>query len=148
MEREEAQAALEAVRNTDRQMAEKMSWPLWRHAAAGALQALFVITWATPMPFGALTMGLALAGIWLIGASDRKRHGMFVNGWSSKAARPAVLLAVAITLAGFVAIFFLGDGINRWTPFAPPVAGAVFVGVTLSSLWWQKLYQGELEAGR
>lgn len=144
MDRNEALSALDAARDTDRRMARRMTWPLWRHALAGGLQALFVITWATPMPFAALLMVIALFGIFWIGANDRKKFGMFVNGWSSEAARPSILLAVAITLAGFLAIYLLGDGVNRWTPWAIPVAFAVFVGVTLASLWWQKLYMREL----
>ena len=147
MDRNEALSALDAARDTDRRMARRMTWPLWRHALAGALQALFVITWATPMPFAALLMGVCLFGIYWIGANDRKRFGMFVNGWSSEAARPAVFLALAVTLSGFAAIWSLGDGINRWTPWAIPAALGVFVGVTLSSLWWQKLHIRDLGHG-
>ena len=146
MERHEALSALDAARHTDRRMATHMEWPLWRHVQAGALQALFVVTWTTPMPLAALFMAAALLGIFWIGRNDRKKFGMFVNGWSSEAARPAVLLAVAITLAGFGAVILLGDGINEWTPWGIPIALAVLVGVTLASLWWQKLFLAELAA--
>ncbi|ANU07247.1 hypothetical protein A6F65_00937 [Paraurantiacibacter namhicola] len=147
MDRDEARSALDVARDTDRKMAQRLTWPLWRHALAGGLQALFVITFATPMPFAALLMAVALLGIFWIGANDRKRFGMFVSGWASEAARPSILAAIAITLAGFGAIMAVGEGINRWTPWAIPIALAVFVGVTLASLWWQKLYTQELTEG-
>ena len=147
MDRNEALSALDAANDADRRIAGRMTWPLWRHALAGALQALFVITWAIPMPFAGLTMIIALFGIWWIGANDRKRFGMFVNGWTSRAARPAVFLAIAITLLGLGAISWIADDVNRWTPWAIPIAAAVFIGVTLASLWWQKLYMQELQAG-
>lgn len=146
MDREEALSALDAAQHIDRRMASRVTWPLWRHVQAGALQALFVVTWATPMPLAALFMSVALFGIFWIGHYDRKNFGMFVNGWSSKAARPAVLLAVAITLAGFAAVILLGHGINEWTWWGIPIALAVLVGVTLASLWWQRLFLAELTA--
>lgn len=138
---------LAMVEQTDRKLAQRMHWPLWRHAAAGLLQAMFVVSLATPMPLAALVMLAAVSSIFLIGASDRKRHGMFVNGWTSVKARPAIWLALGFTLGGFAAILWLGEGINRWTPWAVPIVGTVFIGVTLASLWWEKLYQAELTAG-
>ena len=140
-------ATIAAVQQTNLSLAAKMRWPFWRHAAAGLLQAVLVGTWAIPMPWAALSLGLGLFGIWAIGASDRRLHGMFVNGWISKAARPAVLLAVAATLSGFVMVALAAGEVNRWTPLAIPITLAVFVVVTISSMWWERLYRAELAQG-
>ncbi|NQX95781.1 MAG: hypothetical protein HRT64_12825, partial [Erythrobacter sp.] len=64
--------ALAAVRQTDTKMAKRMRWPLWRHAAAGALQAAFIIIVATPMPFAALLMIACIGSIFFIMESDRR----------------------------------------------------------------------------
>ena len=143
-EKYDAEAALAAVRQSDHNLSRHIRWPFWRHAAAGLLQAILVFTWAVPMPWAAITLGLGLFGIWAIAASDRKLHGMFVNGWTSTAARPAVWLAIAATLAGFAAISMAAGEVNRWTPLAIPIALAVFLVVTVSSIWWERLYRAEL----
>ena len=136
--------ALAAVQQTDQKMAERMRWPLWRHAAAGALQGTFVFVWATPMPYAAILLALCIASLFVIIESDRRNHGMFVSGWASAKARPATLCAVAISLLGFAAVIYASDGINQWTNWAVPIALAVALGVTCVSVWWEKLYQREL----
>ena len=143
MDRNEALASLDAVRQTDQKMAGRMTWPLWRHAAFGAIEALFVLGWGLPSPAMAACIVIAIAGMSWIYHDDRKRYGMFVSGASSRAARPAIWLAFAVVIAGLGAILLTG-GLNRWTPWVPVIVGSVFVLETLASLWWQKLAQEDL----
>ncbi|MGB3166911.1 MAG: hypothetical protein WBA68_09070 [Alteraurantiacibacter sp.] len=145
MDGNEARASLDAVRQTDRRMAGQMTWPLWRHAAFGAIEALFVLGWGLPSPGMAACLVIAIGGIFWINRDDRKRHGMFVSGFTSRAARPAIWLAFAIVIAGLGAVLLTG-GLNRWTPWVPVIVGLVFVLETLASLWWQKLYLAELRS--
>ncbi|TMM46575.1 hypothetical protein [Qipengyuania marisflavi] len=138
-------AALDAVAQTDRRLAKRMHWSLPRHAAAGLLQALCVISWAVPIPLAIVTILLVVGGVVWISHSDRKRDGMFVNGWSSRAARPAFWLAIAATLAGFALLAWAAPGLHMWTPLGVPIALGVFVVVTASSIWWERLYHADLD---
>ncbi|RIV85755.1 hypothetical protein [Aurantiacibacter zhengii] len=143
MDSEEARSALGAVRDTDRRMAKRMRWPLWRHAAYGAVQALLVLAWGLPVAAMAACIVVAFGALWWIIRDDRQRYGMFVSGYSSRAAQPALWLAFAIFLAG-LAVVILTGGPNTWSPLVAIVAIAVFIGETLASLWWQKLAQDDL----
>ena len=143
MDRNEALASLDAVRQTDQKMAGRMTWPLWRHAAFGALEALILLGWGLPPAAMAACIVIAIAGLSWILHDDRKRYGIFVSGYSLRAARPALWLAFAIFIAGLVAIVLTG-GVNEWTPWVPIITGLVFVGETLASVWWQKLAQEDL----
>ncbi|WP_260482917.1 hypothetical protein [Sphingomicrobium flavum] len=145
MNNDEARQALDAVTQGRDALAARARWPLWRHALAGALQSAFLMIWAVPMPMAAVLMALCVACIGLIVASDRRTHGFFVNGWSSRQARPAALLATFMAFAGFAAVIETGNGINQWSPIAPWIALAVGIGVTGASLWWERLYRAELQ---
>ena len=135
--------ALESVRQVDRALERRARWPLWRHAAFGALEALLLLAWGVPLAAMAACIVIALVGLWWIVADDRSRYGMFVSGYSSKAALPATELAFVIVLGGLVVLIMTG-GPNQWTPYVLPVVGAVFIGCTLASIWWEKLYRAEL----
>ena len=147
MDRNEALSALDAVEETDRRMAKRMTWPLWRHAAFGAVEAIMVLAWGLPTAAMGACFVIAIAGLSWIVHDDKKRYGMFVSGYSSRAARPAIWLAVAIYLVG-AALIILTGGPNEWTIWVPVATAGVFVGETLASLWWQKLAQDGLRNGR
>lgn len=139
-------SALAAVERTEHRLSDRMHWPLWRHLAAGLLQAMFVIAWALPTPSMALTVVLAAGVMGAIAASDRRRNGMFVTGMASRAALPAIGLAIVATLGGMAAVNWASGGVNVWTPAVLPIAAAVVLVVTLASIWWERLYQAELRA--
>ena len=143
MDRDDAVEALHNVRQTDCALERRTRWPLWRHAAFGALEALLLLAWGVPLAAMAACIVIALVGLWWIVADDRRRYGMFVSGYSSRAALPATALAFAIVLGG-LAVLIITGGPNQWTPYVLPVVGAVFVGCTLASIWWEKLYRAEL----
>lgn len=144
MDRNEAHEALERVRQMDRQMAGQMTWPLWRHAAFGAVEALLLLGLALDLAGMAACLVIALGALAWIIHDDRQRYGVFISGYSSRAARPAIFLAFAIFAAGVLAIMLTG-GMNQWSQWAPLIVGVVFVGETLASIWWQKLFHADLQ---
>lgn len=144
MDSEEARVALDSVERIDREMAEQMTWPLWRHAAFGAIEALFLLGWGLNTAGMALCFVVALVGLGWIVHDDRQRYGVFISGYSSRAARPAIWLALFIFLAGLAAIMLTGE-LHVWTPWVPAVVAIVFVGETLASIWWQKLFHADLQ---
>ena len=147
MNPEEARLALENAHQSEVRLEQRTRWPLWRHAAFGAVEALVLLGYGLPYAAMAVCVALALGGLWLIVADDRRRYGMFVSGLTSRAARPAMWLACAIVMAGFVVLVRYGEP-NRWTPLVGFVAAIVLVGCTLASLWWEKLYRAELLQSR
>lgn len=147
MDRNEAQSALDAVKNTDRLMAERMTWPLWRHAIFGAMMALILL--AIVMPFGAQLPILALVLLltFLVVRDDKKRHGMFVSGYQKGRTGWVLALQFALFIAALVAT-------EMWIeqPLASPlfwaIAAALLIGSTMLSLLWEKIYQEDLRRGR
>ena len=146
MDRTEARAALASTDLSNRKLAARARWPLWRHAAFGLLEALLLIAWGLPTAAMAACIVLALGGLGWIMADDRNRNGFFVNGWSSKAAMPATLAACLVFLTS-IALVLMTGGPNQWTPMVPLAALIAFVGCTVSSIWWEKLYREELMRG-
>ena len=146
MDRNEADAALASARLSERKLADRAHWPLWRHAAFGALEALIVVGIGAPIGVFAACLVLACVGLWWIMQGDRRRDGFFVSGFSSRAALPATFLACLVVLAGVFAIVLTG-GLHLWTPLTPVVAGFVFLGCALSSIWWERLYRKDLLSG-
>ena len=146
MDSTEARTALASTSISNRKLADRARWPLWRHAAFGFLEALLVIAWGVPTAAMAACIVLALAGLGWIAADDRKRNGFFVSGWSSKAAMPATVAACLIFI-GALALVLMTGGPNNWTPMVPVAALVTFVGCTFSSIWWEKLYRKELLNG-
>jgi len=146
MDSTEARSALASTNTSNRKLAERARWPLWRHAAFGLLEALLLIAWGLPTAAMAACIVVALAGLGWIVTDDRNRNGFFVSGWSSKAAMPATISA-CIVFVGALALVLVTGGPNQWTPIVPVAALFTFVGCTLSSLWWEKRYRQELLSG-
>ena len=143
METENARDALAAVRSSEATFASKARWPLWRHAAYGLIMAMGVIAIGVPQELTPVIIVAFGLSFWLIISGDRKRDGFFVNGYSSKRAAPAIILAALLAGSGMIVIL-LTDTAFRWSWVSLAVAAIVFVGCTLASVWWEKLYQSEL----
>lgn len=144
MEAKDARDALAAVRSGETRFASKAHWPLRRHATYGLVQAMTVVAIGVPFEVTVVIIVLAMLSAWLVINSDRKRDGFFVNGYSSKRAAPAMILAAVIAGSGMIALVFT-DAAFRWSLISLFVGAFVFVGCTLASLWWEKLYQAELQ---
>ena len=145
MRRMEAHAALDAVQHSERWLAQR-GWPLSRHVAFGALEGLIVASWGFAQPWAGLAAVAALGGLFGIMKFDRDRDGFFISGWSTKAARPATVLAVLAVVAGFVAMSLTGPTFE-WRPEGLAIGAAVAVACTAASLWWERLWRRDLMAG-
>lgn len=145
MERQEAQAALQAVRHTNDQLADLQAHacPPWRHAAFGAVEAVLVLgASANGWPMWVLYSLSMLCAVVLM-RSDRRRTGTWVNGWRRGRTLP-LTAALCVAIAGL--IFWARQ--DYLQPFPSPsglaAAAVAFIGGTLASLWWQHIYIAEL----
>jgi hypothetical protein len=120
------------------------AWPWSRHAAFAGLLAALAAAQALPLPFNVVADGgiaFAAAGV---AALDRRRRGVFVNGWRAGRTQGVALLAVLMaTVLGLVGLWLSRQ---RGLVFAPLAVGVVLLplGFAASRLW-EHVYRRELE---
>jgi hypothetical protein len=88
-----------------------------------------------------LAMGLMI----VIVIYDRRRYGMFINGYRKGATRrvTAALLAAMLALI-FAQLRLREQGVEAWVPFA--VAGLAFLAAVAGSVWWARVFRREMGA--
>ena len=69
----------------------------------------------------------------------RSQPERFFREWVVEQSSEACLVFVAS-----IALVLMTGGPNQWTPMVPLAALITFVGCTISSIWWEKLYREEL----
>ena len=141
----EAKSALEAKNYAEAQIARAATCPPWRHAVFGLMMGGLIATPAIDLPMRFAALAVLLAAIPLIIASDRKRTGMFINGYRRGKTRivVAAILAVELGIYSLSCVRALGHG-DKVTPLLLGLAGIV-IG-TLGSMLWQRVFVSELGA--
>lgn len=143
----EAQAALDSMAEARRELARSgPKYPLWRHAAFAAVMAALVLGQGFGLPGQLPFLVLPLAAIAWIVADDRKRYGVFVNGYRKGRTLPVTLLLLALMLGAMG-----GEIYARFNDLGLDVklgiAGFAFVVALAMSLWWTRVYDRELLKG-
>ncbi len=142
---EDARLALLAKGAAEQNLAKLALCPPWRHAAFAALMAALVSTpaFALPVRFGVLAM--VLAGILLVVRSDRRRLGVFINGYRRGKTRRVTFPMLAVILGFYAASVYCGDVLHRPAICLPLAAMAFGVGYG-GSVIWQRVFVRELGA--
>lgn len=144
----EAKAALDSMTEAQRALARSgPKYPLWRHAAFAAVMAALVLGQGFGQPWQLLLLVFPMAAVaWLV-ADDRKRYGVFVNGYRKGRTLPVTLTLVALMLAAMG-----GEIYARFNDLALVVkfgiAGFAFAVALAMSLWWTRVYDRELLGGK
>ncbi|MDP9086044.1 MAG: hypothetical protein M3N02_04660 [Pseudomonadota bacterium] len=142
---DEAVAALDAKKSAERQLAYAAECPPWRHAIFGLLMGFLVSTPAFPFEVRMVILAVILAGIGLIIRSDRKRMGMFINGYRRGRTRLITFPMLAIVLLLYAYSCYLGlDRGDTVTPLF--LALAAFAVSVIGSIIWQRVFVSELGA--
>ena len=143
MQSSEALSALDAKRAAEAQMAKAATCPPWRHAVFGLLMGALVASPAfDTVPRFAILVAI-LACIPLIIHSDRKRTGMFINGYRRGKTRLVVVGILIVELGLYFVSLTRGlDHHDRLTPLLLGVAGVV-IGIA-GSLLWQRVFVREM----
>lgn len=142
----EARAALDSVGMTRAQIAAVGLCPPWRHAAFGALMGLLNLGLGFPTGIEVVCLCLALCLMAVIVTYDRRRYGMFINGYRRGATRPVVaVLLLAIIALGAMQITLRERGVDAWVPIV--VAGVTFAVAVTGSVWWARVFRREMERG-
>ena len=140
----EARAALDSADIARARIAALGVCPPWRHAAFGAVMSILTLGLGLPLPIQAGCTAVALAGIAAIAAYDRRRYGVFINGYRRGATRPVVaVLLLGMMLLMFAQIYLRDHHAPEWAPFA--VAAVGFAFAVSGSVWWSRVFRRELE---
>lgn len=142
---DEARAALAAKGDAERQLAAAANCPPWRHAAFAAIMAVIVTSPAVPLPARLLLIVGTLLAMAVIVRSDRKRMGMFVNGYRRGKTLFVSFAMLAIDLSLYA--------YNVWTSEEGGSTGIIlavgtlaFVVSAIGSIIWQRVFARELGA--
>lgn len=145
MDHSEALSALDAKRQAEVQMAKAATCPPWRHAVFGLLMGALVASPAFDLPIRMVILALILCSIPLIIASDKKRMGMFINGYRRGKTRIVAIGILLVELSLYTVGVFRGlDHHDRVTPLLLGVAG-VLIGIA-GSMLWQRVFVSEMGA--
>ena len=126
-------------------MAQAANCPPWRHAIFGLMMGALIATPALETPFRFAVLAILLCLIPLIIRSDRKRNGMFINGYRRGKTLFVVAGILAVELSIYAVSVYRGLELHdRVTPLLLGCAGVV-VGVA-GSLLWQRVFVREMTA--
>ncbi len=95
----EARAALDSAGAARAQLAALGNCPPWRHAAFGAVMGLLILGLGFPIGVQAACMCLAMGVMVVIVANDRRRYGVFINGYR-RGADPSRDAAILLGMIG------------------------------------------------
>jgi hypothetical protein len=140
---EEARAALAAKTLAEQDLARLGTCPPWRHAAFAVLETALVLTPLVPIVARFGILALAFFGIFLIVRSDRRRLGVFINGYRRGRTRMVVVpLLLAILGLYMLSTFAALEWHLPWVSVACAVI--TFPVCYVGSVVWQQVFRREL----
>lgn len=143
---ENAQTALIALEITNGRLAERIRWPLWRHAAAGLLMTLIVGSMGLPRGLAIVILLVAIVLSIAIVRDDKKRYGMFVSGYQRGRAAWVTGAIIGLNLSAliFVRTFLDNAVLNAMFWLAMAI---VFLGNSMLSIAWERVYRHDVREG-
>ena len=142
---EQARLALMAKGAAEQDLARLAMCPPWRHAVFAGMMAALVATPAVPLALRFVLLALIFAAIALVVQSDRRRLGVFVNGYRRGKTRLVALPMLALILLLYAASCYFA--LDRGQPMISlALAAASFVIGYIGSMIWQRVFVRELGA--
>lgn len=146
MNSNEAASALAGVSSAEHRLADQIGpCPPWRHAAFGLVMALLVGGVTLPFAMQAASLAVAMALVALIVQYDRRRYGVFINGYRRGRTLPVTLLVLGGMLVMlFAAVHARENGLSIWTKAG--IVALTFAFAVAGSVVWQRVFLAELRA--
>jgi hypothetical protein len=141
---EEARAAIEAKQAAEKRLAGAADCPPWRHVVFALLMAALVASSAIPLPLRLGALALILIGVAVIVQSDRRRTGMFINGYRRGKTRIVTFAMLVVILPLYA--YSARAGLAGDTTTALLLAIPTFVVSLVFSVVWQRVFVRELGA--
>lgn len=145
MDSREAAAALAGVSGAEQRLADQVGERSpGRHAAFGMVMALLIGGLAFPLPLQTASVAAAMGLVAVIVQYDRRRYGVFINGYRRGRTLPLTLAMLAGMLVLMVAEIYarregLGDGLKV------AIVAAAFALATAGSVAWKRVFLRELK---
>ncbi|MBV2149818.1 hypothetical protein KRZ98_16350 [Sphingobium sp. AS12] len=141
---EDARAALDDIADMRRELALKATdCPFWRHAVFAAITAVLVLASGLEwLPQAALSIA-GLAGVAWVAADDRRRYGMFINGYRKGLTLP-VTMALLAAMLGAVAFEYYARFTGLSLAVKLGIAAIAFLVALEASYAWNRAYCREL----
>ena len=141
----DAADALAAMRTSQARLAKAATCPPERHLAFAGLMGVYVGAPAAPFWLMLTLEALILVAVVFIIRWDRRRTGMFINGYQ----RGRTRRVIAVLLPGMLALYMAGYWLAKvqgvwWAPLT--LAPVAVIGGYFGSAWWQRVYSRELGA--
>ncbi len=146
MQPADAEAALRDLDGSRSRLADvQTEVPLARHLAFGLLMGL--VPAAQALGHGASTVGSVsvIMRALLLQKWDRRRTGVFINGFRPGRTRIITLAMLAMMIGLLVPAVRYGASGVVWVPLA--IGGVAAVIGTLTSILWYRIYIGDLRRG-
>lgn len=145
MEHSEALSALAAKHQAEAQIAKAARCPPWRHAVFGLLMGALVATPAFGFAVRSAILVVILCCVALVIQSDRRRMGMFINGYRRGKTRVVAIATLLVELSLYGLSVYYGLALNiHSTPLFLGLA-AIPIGI-VGSIIWQRVFARELAA--
>jgi hypothetical protein len=142
---EDARAGLSAIADSRQRLAVVARVPMWRHALFAGMMGGLVAAYGLPVAYQMGAVAGLLCATAVIVREDRKRMGMFLNGYRRGRTSPIAYASVAFFLVSLVlAIVLRRTFAIAWAPFA--IAAIVAAVGWKSSIAWERAYLRELGA--
>jgi len=142
---DDARFALAAKSAAEQNLANLSLCPPWRHAAFAGLMASLIAASAVPIPARFAIFALMFVAGGLIYRADRRRLGVFINGYRRGKTRVVALSVLAPILVLHAASTYFG--VERHQPAICLILAAVaFVIAYQGSVIWQRVFRLELGA--
>jgi hypothetical protein len=143
IESTEAAAALDAMRQSRERLAAAANCPPARHLAFAGILGGLVASQAAP-PFATMAIeAVLLVGVALVVLWDRRRTGMFINGYRAGRTRLVTFGMLGFALVVLALTTWLK--IEQHMIWAPVVGGLVVAAAAYyGSAAWQRIYLREL----
>ena len=143
MEATEAAAALSAMQESRARLAAAANCPPERHLAFAGLLGGLVAAQAAPPTITMMLEAVFVVGVALVVIWDRRRTGMFINGYRAGRTRPLTFAMLFMALALGALGVWLKHGLGL--VWAPVVCGVAVTAVAyMMSAVWQRIYRREL----
>ncbi len=139
----EAADALSAIRTSRRRLVSASDTPPSRHLAFAALMGTLVAAPAVPLPWRFGVMVAIFVGVALVIRWDRRRTGMFINGYRAGRTRKVTFAMLAFSLGLYGVSVWMADGRHMIWPSL--VLGSIAtIGCWFGSRFWCIVFEREM----
>ena len=136
-------SALGAIDGAQAALARAADCPPWRHAAFGGVMGLIIFSGGVEPPLSFALLAVSFVSIALIVISDRRRMGMFINGYRKGATRPLTFVMLGTMLVIAWAEFHAREaGLSMATRIGLALIAAAIA--TAMSVMWQRIFRREM----